>query len=142
MAFTQNTSPTYAKQPRLGLVQIANGDASANKTVVTAGASGSKVVSLLASSTELTANNRDVQVSVVRSATVYILATVSVPFSAGFTTAVTAPINLLTSIPSLPIDNDGQRYLFLESGDTLVVASLTTVTSGKIISVHANFSDF
>ena len=141
MAFTQNTLLTLVKQPRRGLIQIVNADASANKTVVTAGANGSKVVSLLATSTELTANNRDLQVSVIRSATVYILATITVPFSAGFTAAVPAPINLLVNIP-LPVDNDGQRYLFLESGDTLVVASLTTVTAAKTISIHADFGDF
>lgn len=142
MAFTQNTLWTLVKQPRKGLVQIVNADASANKTVVTAGANGSKVVSLLASSTELTANNRDVQVSIIRSATVYILGTTTVPFSAGFTVAGGAPINLLAVINNLPVDNDGQRYLFLEFGDTLVVASLTTVTAAKTISVHSDYGDF
>jgi hypothetical protein len=142
MAFVQNKNPTFAFQPRKGLVQIANADASNNKTVVTAGTNGSKVVSLLASSTELTANNRDVQVSLVRSATTYILGTTTVPFSAGFTVAALGPINLLAIIPNLPTDNDGQRYINLESGDTLVVASLTTLTAGKIIYVHADFTDF
>jgi hypothetical protein len=144
MAFSQNTVPTLTKQPRLGLAQIANADASTVKTVVTAGANGSKVVSLWASSTELTANNRDVQVSVTRSAVVYILTTLSVPFSSGFTTAVPGPTDLLSAIPAnlLAVDNDGQRYLFLESGDTLGVASLTTVTSGKTISVGSSYADF
>jgi hypothetical protein len=141
MPFVQNPIPTLVKQPRKGLVQIANADGSNNKTVVTAGANGSKVVSLFASSTELTANNRDVQVSIVRAAVTYVLATTTVPFSAGFTVAAFGPINLLAAIPNLPIDNDGQRYLFLESGDTLVVASLTTLTAGKIISVHSDYGD-
>lgn len=144
MAFVQNTTATYTKQLRLGLVQIANADASAQKTAITAGASGSKVVALWASSTELTANNRDVQVSIVRSATTYVLTTLSVPFSSGFTTAVPGPTDLLSAIPAglLATDNDGQRYLPMESGDTLVVASLTTVTSGKIISVGSTYADF
>jgi hypothetical protein len=141
MSFSPNNLATYVKQPRKGLVQIANADGSSQKTVVTAGANGSKVTSLIASSTELTANNRDVQVALVRSATSYVLVTTTVPFSAGFA-AGNSPINLIALVPNLPTDNDGQRYLFLESGDTLVVSSLTTVTSGKIISVHADYGDF
>lgn len=139
MAFTPNVFPTFTRQPRKGLVQIANADASNQKTVVTAGASGSKVTNLVASSTDTSA--RDIQVSVVRSATTYVLATTTVPITAGFV-AGTPPVDLLAAVPNLPRDQDGQPYLFVESGDTLVVNALTTVTTAKVVSVHSDYSDF
>jgi hypothetical protein len=143
MAFTQNVAATFAKQPRHGLVQIANADASNQKTVITAGASGSKVTALYASSTDTSA--RVIAVSIVRSATTYILGSPTVALRAG-DTADTPAVDLLNStvFPAglLALDNDGQKYLFLESGDTLVVNSQTTLTSGKIISVHADYGDF
>lgn len=139
MAFTQNTSVTLAKQPRKGLVQIANGDGTGNKTVIAAGANGSKVASLMAASTDTSA--RDVQVSLVRGGTTYPLGVTNVPITAG-TIAATPPVNLLAAIAGLPVDNDGQKYLFLESGDTLVVSALIAVTSAKLISVHADYADF
>lgn len=139
MSFTQNVFPTLPRMPRKGLVQIANADASAQKTVITAGANGNKVVNLIASSTDTSA--RDVQVSLVRSSTTYVLATTTVPITAGFV-AATPPVDLLALIPNLPRDQDGQPYLFLESGDTLVVNALTTVTSAKTISVHSDHAEF
>ncbi len=143
MAFTQNMAATFARQPRHGLAQIANADASGQKTVVTAGASGSKLTALYASSTDTSA--RVIAISIVRSATTYLLASPTVALRAG-DTADTPAVDLLNStvFPAglLSTDNDGQKYLFLESGDTLVVNAQTTVTSGKIVSVHADYSDF
>lgn len=148
MPFTQNTSPTFAKQPRHGLAQILPADTTAQKTVITAGANGSKVMSLYASSTDTVA--RDVQIAIVRSATTYILGTVTVPLSSGNTAA--APTVDLFNVTAFPfngtvggvwaVDHDGQHYLNLESGDTLVVSVLVTVTAAKVISVHSEFEDF
>ena len=81
MAFTQNMAATFARQPRHGLAQIANADASGQKTVVTAGASGSKVTALYASSTDTSA--RVIAISIVRSATTYLLASPTVVLRAG-----------------------------------------------------------
>jgi hypothetical protein len=39
--------------------------------------------------------------------------------------------------PGLPLDNDGQPYIFLETGDYLAVSATTTVTSNKMLSVVA-----
>jgi uncharacterized protein (UPF0371 family) len=143
MPFTQNTSPTFAKQPKLGLAQIVNADASAQKTVITAGGNGSKVLSLRATSTDTSA--RDVQFAVVRGGTTYVLGTVAVALTAGFINSAPSVDLLNTSqspIGSLPFDHDGQKYINLESGDTLVVLALTTVTAAKAISVFAEYEDF
>lgn len=137
------STPSVPQTPRNEKVQILNATGTGLVTAITGATNGTKVVGLIASSTELTANNRDIQISITKSGTSYILGTKSVPFSAGFVTGIPA-INLLDPavIVGLPTDADGQPYLFLETGDTLQVNSLTTLTSGKIISVHGIAADF
>jgi hypothetical protein len=133
------STPVIVQTPKHGLVNIANADASALKTLVTAGGSGSKVVAAVATSSDTAPRN--VTIGVSRSAVYYPLATAAIPITAG-QVAGTPGIDLLSFIPGLPIDNDGQRYLFLESGDTLDVKALTTVTSGLLISLHSVHGDF
>lgn len=134
-------TPVFVQTPKVGLVQILNADASANKTVVTGGTNGTKVTSLTLASTDTSA--RVVNVNIVRSGTTYNLGAVSVPITAG-TDGATLTINCFSPlvIPGLPVDNDGQPYLFLQSSDTLSVSAATTVTSGKIISAVAVSGDF
>ena len=134
-------TPVFVQTPKLGVIQIANADASANKTVATGGTNGSKVTSLTLASTDTSA--RIVLVGVARSGTTYNLGAVTVPITAG-TDGVTLTINAFSPlvIPGLPVDNDGQPYLFLSASDTLVVNASTTVTSGKVISAIANIGDF
>lgn len=139
MSFTQNVFPTLPRMPRKGVAQILNATGTAQVTVITAGANGNKVVNLIATSTDTTAQN--IQVALVRSATTYILATTAVPANSG-NAAGASPIDLLAIIPNLPRDQDGQPYLFLESGDTLIVGSSAAVTSGKVINVHSDHAEF
>jgi hypothetical protein len=140
MTFTPNVFPTMLNQPLRGLGQILNATGTGQVTIVTAGGNGTKVLNLTATSTDTAA--QPVQVSLVRSSTTYILATTSVAAGSGDASG-TAPVDLLAIIPNLCHDQDGQPYLFLNSGDTLVV-SLTTgsVTSGKVISVHSDNANF
>jgi hypothetical protein len=136
MAFTQNIAATFAKQPQNGKVQIANADAQNQKTVYTAGASGSKVTALIAQSTDTSA--RDVQVSITNGGTSYPLGTISVPIGAGNSGTVPS-VNPLNSsqLPGIAVDSDGNPYLHLISGDTLTVSALSTVTAAKLITVTA-----
>lgn len=136
MSFVQNVAPTLVKQPMNGKVQIANADASNQKTVYTAGASGSKVTSLIAASTDTSA--RDVQVSITNGGTSFLISTVSVPAGAGSASGNPC-INMFNpnSVPGLPVDSDGNAYIHLMSGDTLTVSSVTTVTATKLITVSA-----
>lgn len=115
--------------------------ANTKKTVATAGANGSKVVGLIATSTDTSA--RVAQVWHTRSATSRLLASVSVPAASG-SDGTTAGVNLLgsTLMPGLPVDNDGQTYFFLESGDTLQVSFTAQVTSAKEIDVTCIFANF
>jgi hypothetical protein len=136
MSFTQNSVATLIRQPQNGKVQIANADAQNQKTVYTGGGNGSKVSSLIAVSSDTSA--RDVQVSITNGGTSYPLGTVSVVAGAGNSSGVNS-VNLLdpTRLLGLALDSDGNPYIFLVSGDTLTVSALTTVTSGKLITVNA-----
>jgi hypothetical protein len=75
----------------------------------------------------------------------YPLGTILVPASSGLANG-TPPINLLNPalIPGLPIDADGQCYIFLEqaAGDTVQVQSATTVASGKHVSISADGGEY
>lgn len=141
MAFTQNINPTFPKQPLNSKVQILNATNLANVTIATPGGSGSKLVALLASSTDT--SSRDVAVKITNAATDYVLGTKSVPANSG-TVAGTAAVNLLdpTVMVGLPVDSDGNPFLYLISGDTLTAAVLTQVTSGKAINLTAVYGDF
>jgi hypothetical protein len=55
---------------------------------------------------------------------------------------VTNTADLTSLDPAFPIDNDGEKYLYLESGDYLAVSATTTVTANKMISVRAWGGDF
>ena len=133
-------TPVFVQALGLGLVQIANADASGLKTVVTAGANGSKISALLFASDDTTA--RDIQWGVERGGTFYPVATVTVAIGAG-TTAAAAAVDAFSTAncPGLPTDANGQPYLHLISGDTLKIKSLTTVTSAKLVSAKAVYGD-
>jgi hypothetical protein len=135
------TYPSFVSSPNVGVVQILNADASNQKTVFTAGASGSKVSALMATSTDT--SSRILQVSITRSATNYIIGSVTVPIAAG-TDGVTAAVDLLgsTLLPGVPTDNDGTHYILLKSGDTINISSTTTVTTAKTVSITAIGADF
>jgi hypothetical protein len=140
MSFTQNINPTFPKQPQNAKVQISHATNLQDVTVVTPGANGSKLVGLIATNSDT--NPYSVQVKVTNGSD-YLLGTITVPASAG-NLAGTPAVNLLNpaTIVGLPIDSDGNPFLFLISGDTLTVASLTQVTSGQTINVTAIYSDF
>lgn len=135
-----SATPFFFGTPKNSKVQILPADTSSLKTVVTGAANGSKVVALIVASDDTSA--RDVTFGVTKSATFYPLASKTVPITAG-TVAGTPPINLLdpSVIPGLPVDNDGQPYILLETGDTLQAKSLTTVTAAKAISLTALHGD-
>src|SRR5512139_2344414 len=133
--------PTLPQTPKSSKVQILPADAIGLKTAYTGAASGSKITACIASSTDTAA--RDVTIGISNGGVFYPLGTVSVPIGAG-TVAGTPAVNLLdpTVVKGLPIDNDGQPYLFLVNGDTLQVKALTTVTAAKEIDVTAIGADF
>lgn len=136
------STPAFVQVPKNTQITIVNADASNNKTVCTGGANGTKVVALQLCSDDTSA--RVVQVLINRSATIVLVGSVNVPTLAG-TDGTTPSVDALnsTAMPGLPVDNDGQKYIFLQSAsDTLVIHSTTTVTAAKTVSatcIHADF---
>lgn len=135
MSVTPNSVVTV-QAPNRGHVQIVNADSTAQKTVYTAGAAGSKLTGLLASSSDTGA--KIVQVSVTTAGTSFLIGSVNVPAASG-TDGVTPSVNLFSPslLPGLPLDSDGNPYLLLVSGDTLTVAVTVAVTAAKTLTVSA-----
>lgn len=115
-------------------------DTTTVKAVSAAGTNGSKVSMLLAASSDTTA--RDIVLYVTISATNYPIGIVSIPITAG--TLDTAPtINLLNSSQlQLPLDANGNPYIYLGPGATLSAAAGTTVTTAKQITLVATREDY
>lgn len=121
--------------------RIANGDGTNLITVVTPGAQGQKVTSLIASSDDTAA--RDLQLVITKGAVDYPLGTVAIPITAG-TIAATPHVDLLAPgmMPGLPTDSDGNPYLLLETGAVLKAKVLVAVTAAKFINIIAKGGDF
>lgn len=123
-----------------GRVQFVAADTTTKKTLVTAGASGTKVVSIGAATDETA--NRDVQLFRFVGGVSYLIGTVQVPLGAGNTNAVPS-VDLMNAVamPHLPTDNDGQHYLLLGAGEVLQVAMAATVTAAKTVHISAQGGD-
>ncbi len=136
------STPALPQAPISSKIQILPADASGLKTVYTGGSNGSKIVSVIVSSSDT--STRDVQLGITRTAVFYPLCTVTIPITAG-QVAGTPPINLLSpsNVPGLPVDNDGQTFIFLtDASDSLQIKALTTVTTAKEIDVNSFGANF
>lgn len=140
MAVTATGS--FPQTPKNGNVQILPADTTTLKTIYTGGANGSKIVALMASSSDTAA--RDVTWGITVGAVFYPLGTVTIPITAG-QIAATPAVNLLdvAKSPGLPIDSDGNPFVFLASASyTLQAKSLVTVTAAKEIDIAAIAADW
>lgn len=74
---------------------------------------------------------------------VRIIGAASVAITAG-TDGSTAAANLhsTTLLPGLPVDNDGESYTILESGDYLAISNTAGVTANKLITAVAYGGNF
>lgn len=134
-------TPIYAQLIVDKPVQILPADTTTLKTIVAGGTNGTKIESLIVTSTDTSA--RDVALYKTISAVDYLLGTVSIPITAGFTNAIPS-IDLLNNpqIPGLSTDAFGNKYIFVASGTTLKIAALITITAAKAISVIASGGDY
>ncbi|MGH7460904.1 MAG: hypothetical protein ACREMA_07730 [Longimicrobiales bacterium] len=134
------SSPNFIGTPKVGLQNIVNADGATLKDLVSAGASGSKVVAVMIATDETA--QREARLWLTRSATAYLLGNINVPIGAGIGGA--AGVNLLSAvqIPGLPVDQDGQRYVLLESGDKIQISVAVAVTAAKTIWFSAVFGNF
>jgi hypothetical protein len=122
-------------------VTITSADTTVQKLCFTAGTNDSDVKSITATSNDTAAIN--LQLFVTRGGTDYLLATINIPTLSGTNgTAVSIDILNATSIPSLPLDSAGKRYLPLKTGDTLKVGPIATMTAAKTCTVTVLGQDY
>lgn len=137
------STPTFVGTPGLALLQLTSGEGTATEPLLDVTGTGSaKVVSIIATSTDT--SNRTVQLYVLRAGTLYLLGSTVIPAGAG-TDGVTPAVNMLNPslMPGLPVDNDGQAYLFLVGGtDKLEVILVAGLTSGKFINIAVVYGTF
>jgi hypothetical protein len=109
------------------------------QTLYTAGASGSKLVSAVGLSTDTVA--RVLQLWITRSATAYLIGSFSIPAASG-NDGSTPTANLLGLNAGMPRDNDGQVYLFMQSGDVLGASLTAAPAAGKFVYAWSMGADF
>ena len=136
-------APVFTATPKITPAAFTSSDsANTKKTIATAGSAGSKVVGVTAASTD--SSTRIAQLWLTRSATSYLLASTTVAVTAG-SDGATGAQDLMTATLWPGLSNDGttgQRFFFLESGDTLQVSFTTVITAAKEIDVVAHFANF
>ena len=139
-AVTAN-SAIFVQTPKFPKVQLTNAMGSTPQTLYTCSANGTKIIGAFATSSDTSA--RDIQLSVLSGGVTYILNTTTVALNSGFV-AGTLPVNLMnsTNFPGLSLDADGNQWFMCASGDVIQAASLTTITSAKLISVMLIAADF
>jgi len=108
------------------------------ETVYTAGPNGSKVTGLFVS-------NNDTSATHVVTCGIY---NTSVQY-ASWSVTTTSPsaglynnLAMLTSWVGLPVDSDGNPFMYLVSGDTIQCAAATTITTSDFVVVTAIGADF
>lgn len=143
MAMTPNSIITV-QAPKVDLLQFSTADtAGVNKTLSAGAANGSKIVGLFATSNDAGAAHL-MTVQMNRSGVNYGGAAVTVPVSAGFTNGNPA-INLMSTAiwPGLPIDSDGNPFIFLSSTlDNIVATYGTAITAAASVNLAAMRGDF
>jgi hypothetical protein len=132
-------TPVFVQTPKVTPQNFVQGvDAAGTyKTIFTAGADGSKVMSITVTTTDTTTAHA-LTLVLTRSAVDYILNTRDIDG----TDETNMDGGFLPDEAGLPSDSDGQRYIFLESGDTLrltFATALTAATRIDVVTTGANF---
>ena len=143
-AATTANSIITAQTPNRGVVQFLQGTDSAGtyKTLYTAGANGSKCFSMQMTNNDASATHL-VTVQVVNNSVKYGGTALTTVSSAGFVSG-TPPQALMTSAvwTGLPLDGNGNPFLYLVSGDTIQATFATALTSSDVINVQVQCVDF
>lgn len=142
-ATTPNSIVT-PQTPNRGIVQFLQGTDTAGtyKTLYTAGANGSRCYAIVSTNTDTTAVH-SLTVQVVNSTTKYGGANILTISNSGFTsTAEAQPMTTPAVWPGLPVDQYGNPYIQMISGDTLQATFGTALSTGTLINIYASCSDF
>lgn len=136
MAVTPNSAVT-PQTPKITPTLITNATGTTIVTAFTAGPNGSKVTACIATNTDVAVAALTLYLT--RGGINYAIGAYLVPANAG-SNGSNPNADLLAGGPAslivgLPVDNDNQKYLFLENGDTLSVGAGAAVGVGKIVTV-------
>lgn len=132
-----NTEPIFGLTPHLGEVQFVNADGTTAKDLLTAGASGSKVMRISAHSDDTAAVN--LMLYVWRGGAAFKVGAVRVAIGAGNDGAVAA--GSLLNVGLLPW-LDGDSEFVLPAAYKLQVAPLVAVTAAKMVTVVCFAMDY
>src|SRR3990167_9469423 len=102
------TSPQFVNTANNNAVTFVNADGTALKTLITAGANGTKVMAINANKFDGTARFLELYWS--NGVTDFLIAEISLPIMAGLTTNNAVDLLSGTKIPALEIDNNGNRF--------------------------------
>lgn len=133
------SSPAFIAAPNNPAAQFQNADGTGFKAVLTTGASGSRVDTLVATSTDTVANT--MQLALQKSGVDYVLGEVTVPASAG-TNGVVKSVAVLN-----PVDIPGMAYtengaLYLAAGVTLRARMKTAVAGSNTVQLTGVGGDY
>ena len=134
------TSPQFVNTANNNAVTFVNADGTALKTLITAGANGTKVMAINANKFDGTARFLELYWS--NGVTDFLIAEISLPIMAGLTTNNAVDLLSGTKIPALEIDNNGNRFLRIKSGESIKVAMDSAVSGGGLCQVCSFSVDF
>lgn len=146
---SSNQIPVYAITPRtsVGLVAASSntvtlGSNTNAATILTAGAAGSRVYSLMACTDDTVTVN--IFLFIYRGTTVQPLGMVNIPLSAGNTNAARFPVDMLSmaNLPGLPLDSTGKPYIELGPNEVLKGGALANLTTAKTVWITAQGADY
>jgi len=146
------TTPVFAQTPKTSTTSLAAASAwtpSVNsttnmQTLVTAGANGSRVLSILFATTDTTANNVFLVLDPGGAGTALaIIGQINVPIGAGTVASTLTVDALLPSVTvGLPIDNNGKRYIELAASDKIWIGVVANMTAAKTLFAAAIREDY
>lgn len=143
-AATTPNSIVTPQTPNRGIVRFLQGTDSPGvaKTLYTAGANGSRCYGAIASTTD-GSTAHVVTMFLTSSAVNYPMGAVNVPLNSGFANGVPA-VSLMNAAvtPGLPVDQYGNPYIQLISGDTLTATYATALTAATAVTIIIACSDF
>jgi hypothetical protein len=133
-----------AQTPNRGVVQFLQGTDTAGtyKTLYTAGSNGSKCFGMFETNNDASATHL-ITVQIVNGGKSYGGMAITTASSDGFANAVPAK-SLMASgnWPGLPLDQYGNPYLQLISGDTIQATFATALTSTDLINIYVACVDY
>jgi len=132
-----------AQTPNRGILQFtSSSSAGTYATLYTAGTNGSICKAIWSDNSDGSATHL-ISVQVVNAGTKYGGVALTSVSNAGFANA-TPPQSLFSAAtwPGLPLDQNGNPYLILVSGDTLQATFATAITASTQLDLHAVCSDF